>query len=489
MAAFIVYNKMSAQQQLTALLHTEGLYERQSRWDILRLIVSFSIPSILAQISQVLMFFIDASMVGHLGAQASASIGLIEPAGWLFGSLTGATAMGFSVQVAHAIGARDAGRARDIIRKGYRYCLAVSILLAAAAALVARPLPHWLGGNDAISGDASAYFLIFALSAPVFMLENLSSNILKATGDMKRPSVIAISLCVFDVIFNYIFIYIFHQGVCGAAYGSVVAFIVTVIPLLYFVRKSFRKGFIQEINEKENTEEVVEEKDNSLPSPFGEGQGGEAVSVARTAFRISSPIALQYVLMNGAQLISTSIVAPLGTVAIAAHSLSITAESLCYMPGYGISDAATTLVGQSYGAGRKDLLRKFAASTIGLAMSVMAFMGLLMWIFAPEMIAVLSPDIHVQALGAAVLRIEAWAEPFFGAAIVCNAVFVAMGDTLWPAVMNLGSMWCVRLTLAFWLSKTYGLRGVWIAMATELTFRGTIFLIRLWRKLRRTGKV
>ncbi|MDD6552985.1 MAG: MATE family efflux transporter [Prevotellaceae bacterium] len=481
---------MSAQQQLTALLHTEGLSEGQSRWDLLRLIISFSIPSILAQISQVLMFFIDASMVGHLGAQASASIGLIEPAGWLFGSLTGATAMGFSVQVAHAIGARDKERARDIIRKGYRYCLLFSILLAAVAALIAQPLPHWLGGNAAICGDASAYFLIFALSAPVFMLENLSSNILKATGDMKRPSVIAISLCVFDVIFNYIFIYIFHQGVCGAAYGSVVAFIVTVIPLLYFVRRSFQKGFIQDNKEYTEEEESVNEgKDNSLPSPFGEGQGGEAVvSVARTALRISSPIALQYVLMNGAQLISTSIVAPLGTVAIAAHSLSITAESLCYMPGYGISDAATTLVGQSYGAGRKDLLRKFAASTIALAMSVMAFMGLLMWIFAPEMIAVLSPDIHVQALGAAVLRIEAWAEPFFGAAIVCNAVFVAMGDTLWPAVMNLGSMWCVRLTLAFWLSKTYGLRGVWIAMATELTFRGMIFLLRVWRKLRRTDK-
>ena len=199
------------------------------------------------------------------------------------------------------------------------------------------------------------------------------------------------------------------------------------------------------------------------------------------ALKISAPMALQYALMNGAQIVSTMIVAPLGNVSIAANSFAITAESLCYMPGYGIGDAASTLVGQTYGAGRRDLCRSFAWTTIGLGMAVMAFMGAVMYVFAPEMIGFLSPVPAIRELGAEVLRIEAFAEPFFAASIVSYSVCVGAGDTLKPAAMSLFSMWCVRLTLAYALAQHYGLRGVWIAMASELTFRGCIFLIRIAR--------
>ena len=199
------------------------------------------------------------------------------------------------------------------------------------------------------------------------------------------------------------------------------------------------------------------------------------------ALKISAPMALQYVLMNGAQIVSTMIVAPLGNVAIAANSFAVTAESLCYMPGYGIGDAASTLVGQTFGAGRQDLCRSFAWLTIGLGMGVMAVMGVVMYVFAPEMIGFLTPVAAIRELGTRVLRIEAFAEPFFAASIVAFRVCLGAGDTLKPAVMNLASMWCVRLTLAYALSQHYGLVGVWVAMALELTFRGCIFLVRIVR--------
>ena len=199
----------------------------------------------------------------------------------------------------------------------------------------------------------------------------------------------------------------------------------------------------------------------------------------RNACKISIPMALQNILMSGAQIVSTMIVAPLGNVAIAAHSFAITAESLCYMPGYGIGDAATTLVGQTHGAGRIDLCKRFAYLTVGLGMAVMAVMGVVMYIFAPEMIGVLSPVNAIRELGTTCLRIEAFAEPFFAASIVTYSVCVGAGDTFKPAAINLGTMWLVRLTLAYGLSKSYGLEGVWIAMATELTFRGILFLVRL----------
>jgi Na+-driven multidrug efflux pump len=132
-------------------------------------------------------------------------------------------------------------------------------------------------------------------------------------------------------------------------------------------------------------------------------------------------------------------------------------------------------------AGRTDLCRNFAYMTVGLGMCVMALMGVVMYVFAPEMIGVLSPVESIRELGTTCLRIEAFAEPFFAASIVTYCVCVGAGDTRKPAAINLGTMWLVRLTLAYALSKSYGLEGVWIAMATELTLRGTLFLIRLYR--------
>ena len=151
------------------------------------------------------------------------------------------------------------------------------------------------------------------------------------------------------------------------------------------------------------------------------------------------------------------------------------------MTGYGISEAATTLIGQSTGAGKQALTRSFAWLTTGVGITVMTLMGVLMYVFAPELMTLMTPVEDIITLGTACLRIEAFAEPMFAASIVCNGIFVGAGDTLRPAIMSLASMWGVRLTLAALLASTYGLQGVWIAMAIELTFRGIIFLVRLSR--------
>ena len=204
-------------------------------------------------------------------------------------------------------------------------------------------------------------------------------------------------------------------------------------------------------------------------------------SIIRRSLKIGLPMAVEHVVFCGAQIVSTMIVAPLGAVAIAANTIGVVVESLCYMPGYGIAEAATTLVGQGIGAGQKQLTRSFARQSVGLGITVMTIMGVLMWIFSPQLMSIMSPVEEVIALGTNVLRIEAWAEPMFAAAIVVNGVFIGAGDTLIPAAMSLCSMWFVRLTLAASLAPKFGLKGVWTAMAIELIFRGIIFLARLFK--------
>ena len=431
--------------------------ERLSFAEQLSLTFTLSLPAILAQFSTVMMQYIDASMVGHLGANQSASIGIVSTSTWIFGGFCMAATSGFSVQVAHLIGANEFSRARGVLRQALSCVLIFVAALTLIGAAIAAPLPRWLGGTPEICGDASGYFLIYTLFLPFMQIAWTCGAMLQASGNMKTPAILNILMCVMDVIFNYIFIYTLDMGVRGAALGTGLAEAVTAALMLYAV--TVRSPELRLNHEK--------------------GSFRPQKECIRTALGISSPMWLQNLIMRGAYVAGTIIVAPLGAIAIAANAFAVTAESFCYMPGYGLEEAATTLVGQSRGAGRKDIARRFGYITTAMGSLTMTFLAVLMYAFAPQLMGLLSSDAEVVALGARVLRIEAFAETLYGASIVAYGAFVGAGDTLVPSIMNFMSMWVVRIGLALWLTPLFGLTGYWIAMCIELNFRGLIFLVRL----------
>ncbi len=438
----------------------------------LNLTWKLSIPAIMAQLSSIVMQYIDAAMVGSLGAGAAASIGLVSTTTWLFGGTCSAVATGFSVQVAHAIGAGDMLRARSVLRQALVAVGLFGLLWGVAGASVSGSLPVWLGGDLSIRRDASLYFLIYSAFLPVLQIYILAAGMLRCEGNMRVPSMLGVLMCLLDVVFNFFLIFPSREtelfghslylpgagwGVEGAALGTGLAELVAGgWALIYLCTRSREMRLSHE-----------------------RGSFRPAASTLKNAVRIGLPMGVEHAVICGAQIMTTVIVAPLGIFAIAANSFAITAESLCYMPGYGIADAATVLAGQSYGAGRGDLSRRFAAITVTMGMVVMGLMGVVMYAGAPFIMRTMTPDAEVIGLGVEALRIEAFAEPMFAAAIVAYGVFVGMGKTVVPCLMNLFSIWAVRLTLAASLAPAMGLNGVWLAMCIELCFRGCIFLLRL----------
>lgn len=445
----------------------------------LKLVVRLSIPAMMSQVSAVIMEYIDASMVGHLGADASAAIGLVSTTTWLFFGLSSAVAIGFSVQVSHLLGAGKPEEARSVLRQGLTASLIFSMLLTAFGLGIAGPLPHWLGGYESINSQASLYFRIFIASMPVLQWNFLASGMLRSTGNMYVPGMTGVLMCTLDVIFNFLLIFeplnfniggwdfVLPRaglGVAGAALGTALASTVATIILLYNI---WYKG-------------------GELKLSGTHGSYRPTSMCLHKAVRIGMPMGLERCVSTGAQIMMTVIVAPLGIYAIAANAFAITAEGICYMPGYGIGDASTTVVGQSLGADKKLLARKFAKTTLFIGMSVMTFMGAIMFICAPWMMELMTPVKEIIQLGTTALRIEAFAEPMFAAAIICYCSFVGAGDTVVPSIMNLCSIWIVRVSLAALLAPVWGLAGVWFAMCVELCFRGGIFLWRfksgLWMK-------
>jgi len=441
----------------------------------LSLAAKLSLPAIMAQLSSILMQYIDASMVGRLGADCSASVGLVSSSLWLFWGICSMFTMGFSVQVAHRLGAKEDAEARSVVRQGITTCLLFGFGVAIIGVAIAPFLPGWLGGDMQVRRDATLYFGIFVAALPILIMNYMAGGMLRCAGNMKVPGLLNVLMCLLDVAFNFFLIFPSRDitfpglqmhvhlpgaglGVLGAALGTVLAEAVIAALMLWHL--------------------LCRQPELSL---WGRERGCfiPTRDVLRRAVRISAPMTLQQVFFSGAQIMITVIVAPLGIVAIAANAFAVTAESLCYMPGFGIGDAATTLTGQSYGARRDDLVRSFGYISVGMGMSVMTVSGIIMYLAAPVMMELMTPVDSIRELGTEVLRIEAWAEPMYAASIVAYGAMVGAGDTKVPAVMNFGSMWLVRIPVAAILAPSMGLRGVWIAMAVELSFRGGIFLWRL----------
>lgn len=439
-----------------------------------RLVFFLSIPAIMAQVTSVIMQYTDASMAGSLGANASASIGLVSSSTWLFGGVCGAVSSGFSIQAAQSIGGGRIKDARSIMRQAVVTALTASMFLVVAGVITGKYLPVWLGGAKEIQNDARYYFIIYVLSLPAVQLNRLAGGLLQCSGNMKVPGMLNILMCILDVLFNFLLIFPSRHiyiaginilmpgaglGVAGAALGTAFSQVVVAILMMGFL--CFKS-------------EIFKVKRHESWRPHKE-------CVCR-AVKLALPIGWENLMMCGAMVVSTRIVAPLGSVSIAANSFAITAESLCYMPGYGIGEAAATLAGQSIGAGRRELARKFARMTVWFGIASMSVTGAAMFFAAPAMMALLTPDRAIRRLGVQVLRIEAFAEPMYGASIVAAGAFRGAGDTLVPSMMNFFSIWFVRITLAIILTKEMGLKGAWIAMCIELCFRGIIFIVRLYRE-------
>ena len=420
----------------------------------LRLVWQLSLPAILTQITTIAMQYIDSAMVGALGADASAAIGLVASSTWLFGGVTTAVSAGFSVQVAHRIGAGEDTEARTIVWHGLAAALTLAALLALLGLGICRQLPCWLGGGAEICADASAYFLTFSLMLPFSQLNSLTAGFLQCAGDMVTPSVLNAVMCGLDVVCNALLIP--HFGVLGAGMGTALACALVSLAMAWCccVRNA------------------------QLRLRRGETHAFRS-EILKKAFRIGAPVAVQEIAMNGAMVASTMILAPLGAAAIAANSFAVTAESLCYMPGYGVGSAATTLVGRSVGAGDAVQARRYGNICTALGGALMGCTGLLMMIFCPFVFRLLTPVAEVRTLAAQALRIGLLAEPLFGVSIAAAGALRGAGDTLVPSLLNLGSIWIVRLGLSLLLVGKLGLRGMWIAMAIELCVRGALML---WRQ-------
>lgn len=432
-------------------------------------------PAILEQILATMVSYVDTAMVGSLGAGATAAVGINAPVIWLLNGTMQGVGVGYSVLVAHSIGARDQGRARHIIVQSVTAILACGLLLFALLLGLSGLIPRWLGAEPEVLPHAVAYLRIYALSIPFGASLAIMGAIVRCMGNARLPLILNTAANLANMVLNFFLIYPTRTiggvriwgaglGVAGAAIATSASIAVAggVMLLTMFLRKD---GFRLSLRE------------NWRPDP----------DLVRRTAQLGLPYIAERFAINFGQIATTWIIGTVGTVAMAANHIAVTAEGLCYLPAYGISYAATTLVGQSVGAGDLEGARKYGSLSGKCGFLLCAATGALLFLFAPQLASIFNDDPAVVAEAAQVLRIVAPAEPFFAAFIVMAGALRGAGDTKFPMFLCLGCMWGVRVVLSPILvfGLGVGLAGVWTAMAADLVFRGTGCVLR-WKSGRWT---
>lgn len=430
--------------------------KRKIEWGMLPVIFSLAWPTMLEQLMQTAVQYIDTAMVGALGTEATAAVGSTGTINWLIGGTIGALGIGFLAYIAKAFGQGEEEKAKKAAAQSVLAVLVSGIFFTVLTLALSGLIPTWMQVDEHIRPLASRYF--FIIYAPMLFrtASTIFGTILRAAGDAKTPMRVGLLTNLINIVLNFLLIYpsrdvqVFSLslrlpgaglGVTGAAIASAIAFTVggSVITVALWR--------------------------HPLVSPRGQSLRPD-IAVLRPCFKVALPNMLQRFATSFGYVAFAAMINSLGEVSTAAHTIANTVESLFYIPGYGMQTAAATLAGNALGAGDKAKMRSLASMSIRFEVALMIVSGALLFIFAPVMMGLFSTSQEVIALGATVLRMVAVSEPFFGLSIVMEGMLQGVGNTVSPFVYNILGMWGVRIvgTLICTQFLGLGLVSAWACM-------------------------
>ena len=434
-------------------------------WEMLPVIFALAWPTMLEQLLQTAVQYIDTAMVGSLGTQATAAVGATSTINWLVSSTISALGIGFLSFVSQACGAGDTEKVGRASAQAVLTVFICGLFFTALTLGLSSYVPVWMQVDPEIQTLTAQYF--FVLYSPMLFRTAIIifGTLLRSVGDSKSPMRVGLLVNVINVILNFLLIYPSRKwlgltlwgagmGVVGAALASAISFSIggVCITALYWKHP------------------LISPKGQSLRPDF---------EILRPCLKVALPNALQRFGTSLGYVAFASMINSIGEVATAAHTIANTVESAFYIPGYGMQTAAATLAGNALGAKDNQRAGKLARMIIFLEVALMIVSGGLLFAFAPQMMRLFSKDLQVILLGSIVLKMVALSEPFYGVAIIIEGMMQGMGNTMLPFVFSITGMWGIRIVGTFLCTQMFGmgLVSAWSCMIVHNMLLFTAFLI------------
>ena len=444
-------------------------------------ILSLAWPTMLEQLMQTAVQYIDTAMVGSLGTHATAAVGATATVNWLIGSTVSALGIGFLSFIARAYGAGDKQAASGAVSQAVIVTVIAGTAFTALTLGLSGLVPVWMQVDEEIRDLASKYFFILYLPMLPRTATIIFGTALRAAGDTKTPMKVGIWVNIINVCLNFLLIYPTREltvlgmtftmpgagwGVLGAATASAVAFAFGGIRITWVLWK------------------------HPLISPHGASFKPD-MTILKPCMKVALPNMFQRFGTSLGYVAFAAMINDLGKVATAAHTIANTVESAFYIPGYGMQTAAATLAGNAYGANDRKRMKELARMFLPLEILLMAFSGGALFLLAPPLVGIFSKSPEVTQLGVAVLRMVALSEPFYGFSIIVEGMMFGVGNTKQPFLFNILGMWGVRIVGTYICTRLLGLGliSAWACMiAHNMLLFGLFFycyVSKKWNPLER----
>ena len=428
-------------------------------------ILALAWPTMLEQLLQTAVQYIDTAMVGSLGTQATAAVGATTTVNWLIGSTISALGVGFLSFIAQAYGAKDREAAAKAVMQAVIVTVVCGLTFTALTLGLSGYVPVWMRVDEDIRELAGRYFFVLYLPMLPRTASIIFGTVLRAAGDTKSPMKIGIWVNIINVVLNFFLIYPTRQigryvvpgagmGVIGAAIASAAAFAFGGIAISVVLWR------------------------HPLVSPRGQKFRPDW-SILRPCMKVAMPNMLQRFGTSLGYVAFASMINALGEVATAAHTIANTVESAFYIPGYGMQTAAATLAGNAYGARDRQRLKELAEMFIPIEVVLMILSGGALFLSAPALMGLFSESGEVIALGTTVLRMVALSEPCYGFSIIVEGMMQGLGNTRKPFAYNILGMWGIRIVGTFICTTFFGggLVAAWGCMIAHNLLLFALFLL------------
>jgi len=427
---------------------------------IRRQVLRLALPATAEQMLAMMVGIVDTFLVGHLGAESLAAVGLANQWIFLSGTFFGAVGTGSTALIARFTGAREPDKANQVLRQSVLLGVLIGVAALVLGLSLARPAVMLLGARGEVVGLSSTYLRIVSgalILAPLMYLGNAS---LRGAGDTQTPLRImmvvnAVNIVVAVTAINGLF-GVPKMGVAGSALGAATAQVtggVLVTAVLLRGRGQIRLRL------------------DRMRLDW---------DVIRRITRVGLPTGVENLLFRIGNMAYVTVLASLGVKAYAANQVAINAWSLSFMPGFGFAVAATTLVGQALGAKEPKAAEQHGYTSYWMGAGLMAVMGLMFVLFPAQIMGFFTNDTEVIAVGTMPLRVMGLAQPFLAAAMIFAGALRGAGDTRFPMIITAAAIWLIRLPLAYVLGVMlgWGLVGAWTAMSLDMVMRGAL---NFWR--------
>jgi putative MATE family efflux protein len=445
---------------------------------LLRRVVSLGLPVLGEQLLLYLVGFSDTLLTGrYLDVSDLAAVTVGSYLMWFLGSLLIVASAGGTALVSRRVGAGNPAAASRIAQQAVVLGMAVGLLIVLAGFPAMPRIATGLGLEGRAADQAVVYFRTILLAMPLQAALSVGNACLRGAGDTRTGLAVMVLVNAINVVLSWLLVVGFGPvpalGLAGVAAGTAIGEGTGGLVMLGLLLRG-RSGL------------------RLQPSGFR-----FVADDLRPLLSVSIPAAVESGANAGFQLVFLRLINSLGDVATAAHGVAIRCESIAFLTVMAFAVPASTLVGQSLGAGRPDRASHAGRVAWGLGVLALGLLGLILIVFAGPMFGLFlgraRPE--VAAAGVPAVRLIGFAMPAFATLSVLSAALRGAGDTAVPMRIVFAGYLLVRLPLTWWLIRPvdqggmgWGLLGAWVAMTADIHVRAALiarrFLSNGWTRIR-----